>query len=185
MNFSKPAESNYGLVPEGEYDVIIKEAYENVHKTNGKPCINLTFTIRNDVDQECKNRNLFLTLWKKREPNADDMQADGYNYNQLKVLLSAARIEQVNFESVADFCRALIGKCVVVSVYHEEYKGKKQERIYGFDILPTDKPDCKHVFKSTNSGTTSAPAQRPPEQFASQLKAADFEELVSDSDVPF
>ena len=127
MNFSKPAESNYGLVPEGEYDVIIKEAYENVHKTNGKPCINLIFTIRNDVDQECKNRNLFLTLWKKREPNADDMQADGYNYNQLKVLLSAAR----------------------------------------------------------NSGTTSAPAQRPPEQFASQLKAADFEELVSDSDVPF
>ena len=84
-----------------------------------------------------------------------------------------------------DFCNALVEKCLYIGVYHEEYNGKPQARVYGFDFNPTNFPDCKHVFKSANSGTTSAPAQRPPEQFASQLKAADFEELVSDSDVPF
>lgn len=187
MNFSKPAENNYGLVPEGEYEVIITKAEETMHK-NGKPNISLTFTIRNDVSQECKDRLLFLTLWKKREPNADDMQADGYNYNQLKALLDACKITQVNFESIADLCLALVGKCLYISVYHEEYNGKKYERIYGFDFNPTDFPDCKHVFKAVSSGNPDAPAQRPQEQFASSAnygKAADYEEIVSDSDVPF
>lgn len=184
MNFSKPAENNYSIVPEGEYEVIITKAEESVHR-NGKPKIDLTFTIRNDVNQECKDRLLFLTMWKKREPDSNDMQVDGYNYNQLKTLLDACKITQIDFESIKDFCGALVGKCLYIGVYHEEYNGKPQARVYGFDFDPTNFPDCKHVFKSANSGTTSAPAQRPPEQFASQLRAADFEELVSDSDVPF
>ena len=97
MNFSKPAENNYSIVPEGEYEVIITKAEESVHR-NGKPKIDLTFTIRNDVDQECKDRLLFLTMWKKREPSSDDMQVDGYNYNQLKTLLDACKITQIDFE---------------------------------------------------------------------------------------
>ena len=182
MNFSKKAEPNFNIVPEGEYEVIITKAEEAVTKS-GKQNISIVFTIRNDVEQVCKNRLLFLQMWKKKAPDDDDLQVDGYNYNQLKTLLDACRITDTDFETVADFCKALVGRCVIVSVYHEEYNGKKYAKIYGFGINYTCKPECRHVQKS-EGGT----APRPAEAFASQsaeLIPDDFEEILGDGDVPF
>lgn len=181
MNFSKPAENNYSILPEGEYDVIITKAEESVH-SNGKPNITLAFTVRNDVEQECRNRLAFLTMWKKREPNADDLQVEGYNYDQLKNLLDAARVTDTDFGTVSDFCKALIGRCVVISIYHEEYNGKTQARVRGFDIYPTKFPECRHIFP--NRTGNSVPAS-PVRKADSTSVPEGFEEIISADDVPF
>lgn len=175
-------------VPEGEYEVIIRNAEEKKSYSGANTKLNFSLVIRNDVEQKQKNRYLFLEIWKKHEPNSDDIQVDNYNYAHLMNLVKAVGgiPDGTEFETVHDLCKVLVGKCLKVKVIHSSYNGRTSEKIdqlYG--LSATNFPDCKHVFKSANSGTTSAPAQRPPEQFASQLKAADFEELVSDSDVPF
>lgn len=57
---------SFELIPKGEYEVIIKAITERT-TPNGATGLNLTFVIRNDVEQKCQNRYLFHTLWKRKE----------------------------------------------------------------------------------------------------------------------
>ena len=56
-----------GLVPEGDYECIITNA-EIRQTQHGKYKVGFMLTIRNDIQQDCQNRVLFLDIWRKREP---------------------------------------------------------------------------------------------------------------------
>ena len=76
MGFSTNYEDvndDFGIIPEGDYEVVIRNIEERT-TMSGATGLNISLIIRNDVDQKFKDRYLFHTLWKRKEPTQADMQ---------------------------------------------------------------------------------------------------------------
>lgn len=152
-----------GLKPEGDYECIITAIEERTTK-KGSVGLNFTLVIRNDVQgQKYGNSCLFHTIWKKHEPNENDMQVEGYNFAQLMAMGKAAKLPD----------------------------GKEQERI-NF-VNPTKYPECKHKFKSSaptaDSFATKQTGFATPKTNTQADSAIgsleDFEDVLTDDGVPF
>lgn len=183
---------DYDIIPEGDYEVIVKNIEEKTTK-NGATGLNFSLVVRNDVEQKCKDRYIFYTLWKRKEPTDADKQVQGYGFNQvMKVAKSAKLPNGKSYETVLDMCKDLMHKTLKVTVEHREWNGKQQENV---KLVNTSTfPDCKHVFKEKKTASENTVAPPKEEGFASVSKQpdnlslgdlSDFEELASDVDVPF
>jgi hypothetical protein len=182
-----------GLVPPGKYECIITNA-EIRQTKNGKYKVGLTLTIRNDVQQGCQSRLLFLDIWRKREPTSADEQVDGFNFAQLMSVSRAAGIPSgQSFESLEQFLRALCGRCMIATVKHETYNGETSAKVDPLGTEPTRFPECRHVQKTrpqAQSPAYSAPAPRQGQGYAqpkppAQPAPMQYEEILSDGEVPF
>lgn len=177
------------LLPEGRYEVVIKTAQLNATK-NDTPYIDVRMVVRNDVEQKYQNKYIFHSIWKKREPSPQDLNVDGYSFKQLMSLAKAAKLPSgKNYGSIEELCADFVGKCVVAEIEHQEdNSGKMRERVKF--CYESAFPNCKHVFKE--AAPVSKDTYQKPKQdaFAQPATAqgvdlSDFEEVVSDSDVPF
>ena len=182
------AVSDYELIPEGEYEVIIAKIDEKSSYNGTNTKLNFCLAVRNDVEQKYQNRILFLEIWKKRNPNDMDIQVSNYNFAHLMNVVKHCRIpDGTEFETVSDLCKELVNKCIKVSVHHEVYNGKtsaKIDQLYG--LSDTKFPECKHQFKGVQTSDTFV--QKPAESFVSQKNPNpldDFEEVISPEDIPF
>lgn len=182
---------DYGIIPEGEYEVVIRNIEERATK-NGAVGLNLSLVIRNDVEQKFKDRYLFCTYWKRKEPTAADMQVQGYSFKQIMRLAKSAKLPSGKaYENVQELCADLLKRPLRVTVEHEtsSHDNKMRENIKY--VNESNFPECKHVFKEKKTAVTSdMVAQKPQEQFAqsnnmSYGSLGDFEEILSDGDVPF
>lgn len=189
MGFStdyKDMNDDYDLVPEGEYEVIIRNIEERTTK-NGATGLNLSLVIRNDAEQKYKDRYLFHTLWKRKEPTPADMQVQGYSFKQIMRLAKSAKLPNGKaYETVQALCEDLVKRPIRVTVEHEEYNGQTREHIKY--INESRFPECSHVFKE-KAASGSTPAPSPAAQSASAMDVLsggldDFEEILS-GDVPF
>lgn len=168
FNFnSRPQKNDYDLIPEGNYETFIESA-EEIPLNSGKLQLRIRLKIRDDVPQKYQNRLLFMNIFKKKTPNDLDLQVEGYNYSHLYHLLDVTGVLQMemNFETMNDICRALIGRELLVTVHHESYNGKIQAKI---DQLKGVQPSC-------------ATYGAPPDV---EANADDFENDFDDGDVPF
>lgn len=206
-----------GIVPEGPYETIITNA-EIRQTQNGKYKVGFMLTIRNDIQQNCQNRVLFMDIWRKKEPTPADEQVDGFNYAQLMAVSRAAQIPSgQSFESLQQFLRALCGRCLIAMVKHDTYNGTTSAKVDPLSTAPTQFPECRHVQKQRpqpqhpaygsvptprqNQGYSQRPSQgyaAPPQQYAPPAQQAappapaplnlnpnDFEEILSNGEVPF
>ena len=140
------------LLPPGEYEVIIKYAGEDAAKT-GTVYINVTMVIRNDVEQPYKNKYIWHKLWHRKDPTPADIGCGGYSFKQIQSLSKAAGLPNgKKYESLADWCEELGGKCVRITVEHEEYNGKTQAKVKWTN--ESDYPECRHVWKKQDGGST-------------------------------
>ena len=96
-----------GLKPEGDYECIITAIEERTTK-KGSVGLNFTLVIRNDVQgQKYGNSCLFHTIWKKHEPNENDMQVEGYNFAQLMAMGKAAKLpDGKEYDSLKAYCKS-------------------------------------------------------------------------------
>lgn len=193
MGFSTNYENvsgDFSLIPAGEYEVVIRNIEERTTK-NGATGINLSLVIRNDVEQKYKDRYLFHTLWKRKEPTEADMQVQGYSFKQIMILAKVAKLPSGKaYENVQQLCEDLLKRPLRVTVEHEvsDYDGKTRENIRY--INESKYPECRHVFKEKKSAASSETvARKPQEQFAADNVSYDtpdgFEEILSDGDIPF
>ena len=143
---SNEATQGNGIKPEGNYECIITKIEKRTTR-NGAEGINFSFVIRNDIEnQKYKNAFLFHTIWKKKEPTKADMQVEGYNFGQLMAMGKAAGLDEgKDYENLDEYLKDLDGKCILVTLKHEEYNGQTQERVSY--VNPTKYPDCRHKFK--------------------------------------
>lgn len=182
------------LIPEGEYECVVRTAALN-STANGTPYFDVRLVIRNDVSQKFSNRYIFHSLWKKKEPSEADMQVDGFSFAQIMALAKAAQLPAgKSYPGLNEMGKDLIGKPVRVTIEHNTYKEKTSERMKY--VNETKYPDCKHVYKeAAPAANNQAYAQKPQQQFASAAvptvptataaDLSDFEEVISDSDLPF
>lgn len=176
---SSKANEGSSVKEEGYYEVIIDAAEVRTIPSSGKQKVGLCYVIRNDVEQKYRNGLIFHDVWKKREPNEDDMQVDGFNFGQLMSIASAAKLpDGQEYETLDKFLAELRGKAVRVHLFHDEYNGKIYEKVDRH--MPTDFPDVKHKPKEKATGTSYAAA--PQTTFAS---SADKAPQVGDDDYPF
>ena len=195
MGFSTSYEDindDYGTLPEGEYEVVIRNIEERT-TPKGATGLNLSLVIRNDVEQNYKDRYIFYTLWKRKEPTAADKQVQGYGFNQVMRLAKSAGLPSGKaYETLQDMCKDLMHRPLKVTLEHREYNGKTQENVK-YDNASYH-PACKHVLKEKKQVTADTVAQKPQETFASvpaqpeNLSIGDldgFEEILSSQDVPF
>ncbi|WP_294407829.1 DUF669 domain-containing protein [uncultured Ruminococcus sp.] len=184
-----------GIKPEGDYECIIAAIEERTTK-KGSMRLNFTLVIRNDVQgQKYGNACLFHTIWKKHEPNENDMQVEGYNFAQLMAMGKAAQLpDGKEYDSLKAYCTDLLNKCIRVNLKHEsnpDYRnGEPQERI-NF-VSPTKHPECRHKFKSSapksdSFANTQQTGFANTQQYANSAIGSldDFEEVLSDDGVPF
>lgn len=180
-NLSKASEG-FTLKPEGDYEVLIEDAEikEFTRHDNTKTAkIAFRYVIRNDVDQKFQNSKIFYDVWKKREPNEDDLSVDGFNYGQLMAIAKAAALPAgQDYESLADFLLALTGKPMKVHLYHDDYNDKYYEKVDRHE--QTAFPQVKHKPKAPAS-----PAGYAAPSAVTFSSPAATAEASDDDDYPF
>lgn len=179
MAFSLDYSKTDNIIPEGKYECIIENIYENI-TPGGTVYIDIPLIVRNDIEQKYKNAHIWHAIWKKKEPNQADEACGGYSSYQINALSKAAGLPAgKQYAGLAEWMEDLKGKLLIATIKHEEYKGKQQAKVYS--IANTLHPDCKHVFKKNLDAPppkAAAPAVNNNDDF-SELEVGD------DDDLPF
>lgn len=161
FNFDKSKANTFGLLPEGEYIVTIESAKFDTTKTN-KENISITSVI--NQGQAYNGRKIFWKYWKVKNPTQDDLSTEGYSFKMIMQLCSACNFQDgTKFNSVSELLALLPNKVVVVGIEHTEYNGNKYERVIHIS-------ECDTVQNATVEAIGNL---------------EDFEEILSDDDVPF
>lgn len=106
------------LIPEGDYEAVISWAEYKKFQT-GNRGIQMTLTIRSDINQPCGDKRLFDNLVKTQSV-----------LWRFKMVQKAVGInEQWKIESLREFAELIENKPVKVKVEHKSNSGKMQARI--------------------------------------------------------
>lgn len=138
-----------GLIIPGDYEVVIKEVTEGTSQQKGTPFIQLELVVRNDVNQEFKNKHVWYTIW-----DTPTTREKGIYAKQINTVSKHTGIQDgASFNSIADWGRFIQNRPVLATVKIEDYNGEKKERV-SF-ISATKFPQCQHKCQAPNSGQGS------------------------------
>lgn len=147
------------LIPEGEYEVVIKSAYEDI-SNGGTVFFNVPLIVRNDVEQPYQDAYIWHKLWKKKDPTPEDLACDGYSYKQIQGLSKAAELPNgKNYATLTEWGEDLKGLPIRVVVEHDTYNGKTNARVKYLN--ETNHAPCNHVYKNTESQANNYAAADP------------------------
>lgn|GEM_PF-3564157 len=195
FNFGKePEQRSFDLIPVGSYEVFIEHAEERP-TSKGRLQLSIRLKIRDDIQQACQNRCLFLNIFQKTPEKLNDMdrQVGNYNYSHLYHLLDVTGIltSGKEFEDMNDICRLLIGKELRVTVHHEVWNGKKSEKIDQLKGVHESDP-CAEDYVSYDNPDYEPPARQaqysaPPAPAVPLVSGGldDFKPLDDDDNFPF
>ena len=129
MAFGIDYSKAFSIVPEGEYEFVITAARVSVTR-GGTEFIDIQLTIRNDVDQQCRNRVVYSPIWRRKDPKEEDKACDGFMASAINQLSRAAGLENgKTYAGVAQWCEDLVGKPVRGCIYHEDYNGRTSAKV--------------------------------------------------------
>jgi len=144
VNYDEAFEGT-GLMKEGDYEILVVKAKQDQTKS-GTDCINMQLVVRNDIDQQYKNKCVFNNLYKGKESGQ-------YHSGMLNTMAKALKIENgKKYDSLDDLLADFIGKTANVTIKHEEYNGNKNERVKAWS--QSKFTACNHTFKDAVTGIT-------------------------------
>jgi hypothetical protein len=156
MSYTFDSKVGNSLLKEGEYEVRV-ERIETKTTTTGKEKIAIMFRVREDVEQEGKNRVLFEDIWKEKE------NPQFFNRKRLNLLLRTQDLENgKTFETIQDLFKELQGAMLIVkvSVEMDDYRGEEVNRIIYY----------RHTKNASKTVSNTSPKAK---------------EEVKDEDLPF
>ena len=136
----------FGLIPEGTYDLAVVEVKKGITKVSKKDKLNIRWKI---VSEASKNRQFFddillqeSMLWRLN--------------NALKAIESPLADNEI--DSVESIMRAFRNKTITAEIIIEDFKGKESNKIGSFSVCTTQYADS--TAPAMGSGTrTSAPQE--------------------------
>lgn len=161
MSFKVP-EATSNIVPEGIYEVIMKDGGYMDATKGGTVYMNIPLVIRNDVNQKCKNMIVWDAIWTEASEKH-------INFKVGNISKAIELPAGTDFDDIEAWGAFLKGKVMKISVKHNEYNGQISAQAAGY--YKTDYPDVKHVFKAKSVAVTP--------------DINDFEEIPDDGDIPF
>lgn len=150
------------LIPEGDYEIVIESAMETA-TDRGYPFLSIRCRVRGDVPQQCGGKLIFWDLWPKKTPTTEDQAVQGYSYKQIMSLSKAVGLASgTQFNTLDDWCDALVSRAVRVSVQHDTYNGRTNARVRWAN--PTNYPDIAYPPAEED--------KKPPHQSAAMPQTA-------------
>lgn len=181
-DYSNIEESNYGPLPEGEYEVVIKNATEKA-TPNGKESTQLALVVRNDLEKapdlaktnaKYPNRYIFVDEWKRNVDGAYKYKMENFMH-YLNGVGVPEGTEIKDFEHLLSLFR---GKPVRVYVKQEEneYKGETKtiNRVAPWGFKRTKFEQVNHQWKDDDDNKSG-----------NQFDNANGPIDISDDDLPF
>lgn len=120
---SSNAGGSFGILPEADYECVISEIKQDVskgEKTKGALMLKITYTIREDVEQEGKKRKIFDQLI--------DHESTSFKFDQLYAALGFE--DGREFNSVEEVIDAIAYGCVIVHTKNEVYQEKTSAKVH-------------------------------------------------------
>lgn len=109
FNFENVSADDYQLLPNGEYPVIIEKAEWKVSQNSGSEYLNVMFSVIGESHNGRKIFNIYNLLHAKE-------QVKNIALSDLKKLLVAAGVDEMNFNSKESLIEALLGLRVNLKV---------------------------------------------------------------------
>ena len=132
-----------GVMKEGDYEVIVNKAGEMV-TPGGTVYFSVDLIVRNDIEQEYKNKHVFHAIWKTKATGE-------YNFTNFNTMCKALKIaEGTAFKDFDELAAGITGKVATVTIKNEEYNNKVSEKVKGWK--ESKYQACNHVFKEKAKG---------------------------------
>lgn len=119
FNESEANESE--LLPEGDYEVTLEKAEFKETPTSRRKKIGLSYRVRSDVEQPCKNRVLFDDIWTDKETNSI------YDNKKINRIMGTQNIaDGKEWTTIQDVVKDMLGINLIahVAVKHDDYNNK-------------------------------------------------------------
>ena len=176
-NYRDLSNNDFEPLPQGDYEVIIEQATENV-TNSGAQSVQMKLHVRKDLDnvselsdtnRKYHNRVVWINNWKRKATGR-------YNDQQFQYILSALKVpENKEFNTVDQYCQFIENKPIraYIKITKDSYEGKDQERN---DVAPWGFSETKFPLNKAASDAT------PVDPFKDNSGAPID---ISDDDLPF
>ena len=153
------------LMKPGEYEILILEVFED-YTEGGTHMLKMHGVVRNDVEQEYKNKHVWDTMWltEKAEP---------FTVRKMNTIDKVLGMPEAEYASYDAWGKAVAGKPVRVKVTHSKPNGDYEPREQVSYYIATRYPSVAHEMPKMANGR---PATGP-------LEPSGFVE--TDEDIPF
>ncbi|MDL2318493.1 DUF669 domain-containing protein [Eubacteriales bacterium OttesenSCG-928-A19] len=146
MAFATDYKNLSDLMAQGEYELVISDAYEDAARTSGTPFILLLLVVRNDIEQQYQNKAIWHRMYLSDA-------ALPYSERRMNTISKCVGLpEGMEFESYDHWCNTVRGLPIRAYVNHREFNGDTSEDIRNFRTSKT--PECKHVWKDDKGAGT-------------------------------
>ena len=143
---------DFGVIEEGEYEVVVAKAFENASKS-GTECMDIQLIVRNDIEQPGKDKWIFHKVWKAKATGQ-------FNSGMINTMAKALRLPNgKKYASVKELLDVLLLKTAKVTIKHRDWEGKTQVDVANWEV--TKFPQCNHQWKDGQ-----APANGPKEDYS-------------------
>lgn len=131
------------LIKNGDYEIVINKCFENA-SPGGSMYIEFDLIVRNDFEQEYKNKHIFHKVWQNKETFT-------YNPKSLNTIARACKLtDGKNYNELSELLDDFIGKFAKVNIKVEEseYNGKTyvNENVKYWSNSVTE--ECNHIQDS-------------------------------------
>lgn len=133
-------ESTSGLMKPGEYECIVTDIRESATK-GGTPYVSVDLVVRNDVEQEYRNKHIWDSLWLSEK-------AAPISAKKINAIDKALKMPEAEYADYTEWGQACAGKpCRIrVSIQPARDGYEARERIDWY--RETTAPEVAHVWKA-------------------------------------
>ena len=136
LNFGEEFDTNgeFALIDDGKYEVVIEKVEPKISQ-KGTKYLNVTFKIRNDVEQEFKNRKLFYRINEKE----GDVCYDFNRVNKIIITQKNTPTYKKFFADVDEVLQYLVGLHLVLTVetVFDDYSNKDRNQVKDWSFEPS------------------------------------------------